>query len=252
MTSLSVTLDEEAARRLTERIRSLAVVAKEQLERLQGLLAEARDGEAWRTLGYQSWTHYLSDVMGEQPLRLPRDQRQEIVGYLAGEGMSSRAIAPIVGATHATVQQDVKRAGRNLPPEPAAAEPRADVDKVIHEAGFEPTQPGPSESPKVTGLDGKKYTRPEPKMRAETPERPDRAMSASEANQDRQQQEAQALALALVTLSAFQYPQARQRYRESWAAQPYSRGLGEPYYNPNTIRELARSLTTYANELEEA
>ena len=96
MTALTVAMTEHEARRVTERIRAIAVTVKDQLEKLQTLLNEARDGEAWRVLGYASWTAYLADVMGEQPLRLPRDERQQIVGYLAGEGMSSRAISRVV------------------------------------------------------------------------------------------------------------------------------------------------------------
>ena len=53
---------------------------------------------------------------------MPRDQRQELVGYLSGEGMSTRAIAPIVGAAKETVRADVEfiSGGRNRPPAPAA------------------------------------------------------------------------------------------------------------------------------------
>lgn len=40
-------------------------------------------------------------------MRLTRDQRQELVSELADQGMSTRAIAPIVGASVATVKRDV-------------------------------------------------------------------------------------------------------------------------------------------------
>lgn len=39
-----------------------------------------------------------SDALGSEPMRLGCDERRELVDYLAGEGMSTRAIAPIVGA----------------------------------------------------------------------------------------------------------------------------------------------------------
>lgn len=52
----------------------------------------------------------------------------QIVGYLAGEGMSTRAIAPIVGVDNATVHRD---------------------KQVVTDV----TTPTP-----VTGLDGKTYT----------------------------------------------------------------------------------------------
>lgn len=181
MTALTVAMTEHEARRVTERIRAIAVTVKDQLEKLQTLLNEARDGEAWRILGYASWTAYLADVMGEQPLRLPRDERQQIVGYLAGEGMSSRAIAPIVGATDRTVRNDMS-GGKDFPPDHTPAvdyvTDQADLDAAPelpdegaptpHDSGdAEPSEdeglsvPSPS-SRSVTGLDGKQYTRPEP------------------------------------------------------------------------------------------
>jgi hypothetical protein len=87
------------ARRLTERIRYSALAVRDGMEKLQTLVEEAQAGQAHVALGYKSWTAYLADTLGHEPLRLPRDQRQELVGYLAGEGMSTRAIAPIVVST---------------------------------------------------------------------------------------------------------------------------------------------------------
>ena len=196
MTALTVAMTEHEARRVTERIRAIAVTVKDQLEKLQTLLNEARDGEAWRVLGYASWTAYLADVMGEQPLRLPRDERQQIVGYLAGEGMSSRAIAPIVGASPSQVKRDaqVAQMGQvpgvtNVPPEPAPTADyvtdQTDLDAAPelpdegvgapHDSGdAEPSEdeglplPSPS-SRSVTGLDGKQYARPEPQTPKRTP-----------------------------------------------------------------------------------
>lgn len=37
---------------------------------------------------------------------------------LSDEGMSSRAIAPVVGASHVTVQSDMRSSGKNLPDAP--------------------------------------------------------------------------------------------------------------------------------------
>lgn len=43
------------------------------------------------------------------PHPLARDDRKELVGLLAAEGMSTRAIAPIVGASDQTVRADIER-----------------------------------------------------------------------------------------------------------------------------------------------
>lgn len=132
MTSLAVSsMTEQDAQRLTERIRLTAHNYAEARTKLQELVAEAKSGNAHLALGYASWTAYLADVLGEEPMRLARGERQEMVQMLSAEGMSTRAIAPIVGADHVTVSRDLGRVA-NATPE------------------------------SVKGLDGKTYTRPEP------------------------------------------------------------------------------------------
>lgn len=100
-------MSEDAARRITERIRIVAVTFAESRQKLIDLVQEAKEGHAHIALGYASWTAYLAEVLGEEPLRLARDERRDMVQLLAAEGMSSRAIAPIVGANHNTVARDI-------------------------------------------------------------------------------------------------------------------------------------------------
>lgn len=175
-------MTEADARRITERIRLTASNAREALEKLPRLIEEARAGSAHVTLGYASWTAYLAAVLGEEPLRLPRDQRQEIVGYLAGEGLSTRAIASVVGVsvgqTHADrvaagVQQLNTSQPERIDRETGEVLPRTPTTEL--EAPSTPTEvlsagrvgaATPPAPRSVVGLDGKTYTRPEPK---ETP-----------------------------------------------------------------------------------
>lgn len=139
MSALAVaSMTEQEAQKLTERIRLTAHNYTEARAKLQELVAEAKDGNAHLALGYASWTAYLSEVLGEEPMRLARSERQEMVQLLSSEGMSTRAIAPIVGADHVTVSRDLGRVA-NATPEPAAP---------------------------VQGMDGKTYTRPEPQAAA--------------------------------------------------------------------------------------
>jgi len=49
----------------------------------------------------------MADVFADAPLRLERDARQELVAELASQGMSTRAIAPIVGVSNKTVHEDI-------------------------------------------------------------------------------------------------------------------------------------------------
>lgn len=131
-TLATAALTEQEATRLTERIRLTAHNYSEARAKLQELVSEAKEGNAHLALGYASWTAYLSEVLGEEPMRLARSERQEMVQLLSSEGMSTRAIAPIVGAHHDTVASDLKSAPVGNP------------------------TPTP-----VQGMDGKAYTKPE-------------------------------------------------------------------------------------------
>lgn len=141
-------MNEREARVITEQIRISAHNYTEARTKLMERVQEAKDGNAHLVLGYASWTAYLSEVLGEEPMRLARDERQDMVRMLANEGMSSRAIAPIVGASPAQVKRDV-RGGSFEPPAPE------NVDTSTGEIHDEPKP--------VTGMDGKEYKRPEPK-----------------------------------------------------------------------------------------
>lgn len=105
---ITETLSEDGARRLTERIRIAATNYTEAKAKVLQLVDEAKAGSAHVVLGYKSWTAYLSDVLSDEPLRLARDDRRELVAHLADEGMSRRAIAPIVGVSDGTVQRDLE------------------------------------------------------------------------------------------------------------------------------------------------
>ena len=65
----------------------------------------------------------LADVLGETPMRLERDTRQALVAELHEQGMSSRAIAPIVGVSQMQVVRDVAVETNVSPAPKAAAEP---------------------------------------------------------------------------------------------------------------------------------
>jgi transposase len=90
-------------------------------------------------------------------MRLGREERQELVGYLSGEGLSVRAIAPIVGADPATVSRDRSRVADATP----APAPTSSGSATI--ATREGVVIAEQTRTNVTGLDGKTYHRPEPK-----------------------------------------------------------------------------------------
>lgn len=181
MTIVHHLLSPTEAQRLTQRIKLTASTIRDNLWKLRNLVEEAKTSNAWQVLGFASWTAYLADTLADEPMRLGRDERQELVEYLSGEGLSTRAIAPIVGVHHDTVASDIKAAapvGNPTPEQLAPAfdptptlPPREDDWVPADPATGEVIEPNPvnvtehlfTEKVKaVTGLDGKTYTTPAP------------------------------------------------------------------------------------------
>ena len=173
-------MDVPSARRLTERIRLTAITVRDGVEKLQSLLDEAKTGHVHVALGYQSWPAYIADVMGEEPLRLSRDDRREIVNYLTGEGMSTRAIGSVLGVGNKTVARDLlagSGVSNDTPDSDAQEHAAIDVvspDRAAEDVDFRTGEvlggdapatsssmpPKPRPLPPITGLDGKTYTAP--------------------------------------------------------------------------------------------
>lgn len=168
----TVTISTEAeARRRQERLRLLAGTVRDGIDQIGALVTEAKESNDHEALGYASWTAYLADTLGAEAMRLDRAERREVVALLAGEGMSSRAIAPIVGVTDRAVRKDIAEVGTVFPPAPPVEAPtRAPGGGHLGHAG-EPTPPF------VTGLDGKAYSRPEPRETSKPRQPPRRALT---------------------------------------------------------------------------
>jgi protein gp37/transposase-like protein len=103
----------DTARRLTDRI-------KVAVEGTWQLIQEAYLTRAWSVLGYASWDEYCTREFGTSQLRLPREERQEVVASLREAGLTVRAIAAAtgksVGQTHADVRQGVQSRQENRTP----------------------------------------------------------------------------------------------------------------------------------------
>lgn len=121
----------EQARAFTDRI-------KVAVEGTWLLIQEAYTSRVWAALGYDSWDAYCTTEFGQTRLRLPREERQEVVASLRENGLSVRAIASATGTGYGTVQREIAASG------------------------------DPDGSPAVTGTDGKTYasTRPAPDLLA--------------------------------------------------------------------------------------
>lgn len=101
----------EQARARADRIRSgMRVLAEWQQDVIAAYAA--RD---WDALGYETWDAYIDGEYGEHRVRLPREQRREIVAGMSAAGMSTRAIGAAVGVDHKTVVNDRAATGENSP-----------------------------------------------------------------------------------------------------------------------------------------
>ena len=161
-----MTADE--ARRITERIRAALDRVATGWADLAERITEAYQRRADLALGYASWADYAAAELRPSE-GIAAEVRRELVGMLSAQGMSTRAIAPTVGVQHSAVAKDLRRAGvsnGHTSPEPAEGIdivtgevipvifPATDVSGREAETTTEPV--------KVTGLDGKSYSRPEP------------------------------------------------------------------------------------------
>lgn len=150
----------EEARDLTDRIRTAVGVSWE-------LIVRAYTGRAWAALGHSTWDAYTAAEFGSLRLRLPSEERQEIVASLREAGLSQRAIAAAIDVSAPTVRDDLRSGGRNLSPEQdrQPVEPNADAHGAAPggDGGTGSEAPAASEpdpADKITGLDGKEYPTP--------------------------------------------------------------------------------------------
>ncbi|HET6915312.1 MAG TPA: helix-turn-helix domain-containing protein [Acidimicrobiales bacterium] len=106
-----------------ETARALTVALRQSLTTSWDLLVEAYQRRAWAALGYESWDAYTDAELGETRLRLPREQRREVVASMTEAGMSTRAIGSALGVDPMTVSRD-RSAGvaKATPDEPIDAE----------------------------------------------------------------------------------------------------------------------------------
>lgn len=125
-------LTSEEARVLTDRI-------KVGVEAVWELVTQAYQAGAHRALGYSSWDDYCTREFGTSRIRLPREERQEVVASLRESGLSIRAITAATGLSDNTVTKDLRQVSQSATP------------------GRDEVTPRFKESMKVTGTDGKTY-----------------------------------------------------------------------------------------------
>lgn len=174
----------------SEIVPATAVEARELTDRIKiavdgtwHLIKQAYLSRAWDALGYNSWDDYCTREFGTSRLRLPREERQEVVSSMREIGMSQRAIAAAMGTAQDTVRRALAEGERNRSPElePTWYEPNAEEqaqldrsDAIAREMGVDLDSPdefddeSAPDPKRVTGTDGKSYS-PQP---ARAPNRP--------------------------------------------------------------------------------
>jgi hypothetical protein len=98
----------EQARTLTDRIK-IAVEGTWQM------IQEAYTSRAWAVLGYDTWDAYCTEEFGTSRLRLPREERQEVVASLRESGLTVRAISAATGLGIGTVHRQVAAVPNGTP-----------------------------------------------------------------------------------------------------------------------------------------
>lgn len=118
-------LTNSAARDLTDRIKGYVEAAWD-------LIKQAYALRVWTALGYGSWDEYCAAEFDRAHIRLPREERQEVVASLRDIGMSTRAIAAATGMDQSTVSRQLAgdanaspatvtgTDGKSYPPKPPA------------------------------------------------------------------------------------------------------------------------------------
>lgn len=163
-----IDLDAAAAERRAERIRLRLDTIADNYAAVMPMIREAIEQRDDLALGYRSPGEYVADRFGGSLQRLGVEVRREVVRELTAAGMSTRAIAPVVGVSHMTIQNDVSAGVKTFTPvtEPDGARPRKTVTEIVENADeyaerFENYEPKPEdERTPVVGIDGKTYTKP--------------------------------------------------------------------------------------------
>ena len=96
------------ARNLTDKIKAGTAALWE-------LIKEAYASRAWASLGYASWDDYCTQEFGTSRIRLPREERREVVSSMREIGMSTRAIASATGAGLGTIAREISGVPNGTP-----------------------------------------------------------------------------------------------------------------------------------------
>ncbi|MBN7402844.1 helix-turn-helix domain containing protein [Mycobacteroides abscessus subsp. abscessus] len=158
----SVTLDE--AEEMAAEIRRLAAVARDGFEQLALAVERAKTTNICQVLGYRSWPEFIEAQFGGK-IEVHGSARQEVMAFLAGEGMSVRSIAAITDSSKSTVSRVLNQVSQSGTAESDDAVV-ADEDQVSQNGTGESEVAQAVPEEKFThGRDDKKYRKPKPRKK---------------------------------------------------------------------------------------
>lgn len=128
----------DGAERLSERISDRLDTIAENYIKVMPLIREAINRNVHAILGYASPGAYIKDRFGDALGKLGVELRREVVRELSNAGLSTRAIAPVVGVSNYTVSKDLQGVS-NLTPDMDAI----DRDVAEAEAALRPSVANP-------------------------------------------------------------------------------------------------------------
>lgn len=152
-----VPLDGAAAKMLDNRIKTSVENIGDRLTILHRLLDEAEKGQVHLTMGFRSWTEYLTDRIGNR-WQIGGDERREMAQLLADRGMSVRAIASVTGTSKSTVARVLEELPQDGTPDASGG---SDSTVPLWDSS------SPVEEKKGMGLDGKARRKPKPRKKAD-------------------------------------------------------------------------------------
>ena len=258
------TIGADEARRLTTEAQNEFRSSRDHFDRGWSLIEAAVTGGGHFDLGYRSPGDYLRAEFDGVLSGLDVTERRLAVRGLDSLGVSKRAAAEVLGVSHVQITKDRHAiAGGNrvtTSPTPAPEEGEADgagphvsadpADEPEGEDAPEDVNLGSEQGrrqaaaprPPVIGIDGKTYTRPEPKP---TP-KPERS-----GEQQNAEENSRTLASSLIFLLAFQHPNQRDTARTEWEVGRWSvPPTNREYVTPDRMRLAARGLLELADEWE--
>lgn len=154
--------------------------------------------EAWRTLGYSSWTAMREAEYGGVAFMVPSKDRPELVARIRAKGITQREAAATTGVTEQTIYNDERKArdpkylGRHQAEgdvidaevieddEPQVdtkagevsddyVTDQADIDTALADAGFDTPDADSAPAQSASSPNGEQYTRPEPQTPRRAP-----------------------------------------------------------------------------------